>query len=123
MSNFSQLEESELEQLTCPTNDRWRLDRLMGGLDSADNPGPRFESLYGCWVEDRRRVNALENLPRQLYAGVNGWDAESEEERYARKGCNPADIAKILSTGINTQRIQNCAASAAYMRERRLALL
>ncbi len=107
---FQQRNTVELDTLGVP-GDKWRLDLLLQPGHNSVTAEPRrgFETLDACWAEDQRRARALRRPPEELYAGV--------------KSCDPAGTAALLSQGVETRRIQKCSASAAYMRERRLAFL
>jgi hypothetical protein len=96
----------ELDTL-CTPEENWRLD-LLNDQSKAGRARP-FESLEACWREDVRRAEALRRLPRRLYAQDDD--------------CDPLQLAAALSEAAEAQRIVKCAASAAYMRDRRLALL
>jgi hypothetical protein len=73
-------------------------------------PTVKFESLDACWREDLRRADALRKLPGSFYP-------------HMRKQCEPLELATVLTDAAEHQVIERCAASAAYMRDRRLALL
>jgi hypothetical protein len=92
-------------------DDRWRLDRLLGPSRRTASGRRRlwFESQEACWAEDIRRAQALRELPKALYEGV--------------EDCDPEALAEILIDAARTRRVPKCSASAAYMRDRRLALL
>jgi hypothetical protein len=69
----------------------------------------KFESLDACWREDIRRALALRRLPKSFYASIGE--------------CDPLQLASVLAEAAEARCIAKCAASAAYMRDRRLALL
>ena len=95
-----------LDRLPVP-KDKWRLDLLLEQLPQ-NSRRAKFESPDACWREDVRRAHALRRLP-SIYEHI----AE----------CNPLEVATSLSEAAKSRRIERCAASAAYMRDRRLALL
>jgi len=107
---FSEMTKEQFDNLTIP-GDKWRLDLLLkpGSDPATGKVRGGFETLDACWAEDKRRARALSELPKEFYAGVDG--------------CDPMATARLLNSAAEAKRIQNCSASAAYMRDRRLAFL
>lgn len=101
------LEDLGLDKLPLPTEE-WRLDRLLPQPAQTGRPF-RFESLEACWQEDIRRARALRSQAKIL-------------EEY-KCDCDPLKLATLLTEAAENRRVEKCAASAAYMRDRRLALL
>jgi hypothetical protein len=109
MTTYQQWSNYEFETLTVP-GDQWRLDLLADASRTTTNQKPfGFETMEACWAEDDRRAISLNLFPRELCEGIDG--------------CNPAGTARLLADGMVHKWIQRCSASAAYMRDRRIALL
>lgn len=112
MSSFYELSSYEFETLSIP-DAAWRLDVLAQSNQQKTNSKTfSFETEESCWAEDDRRATALRQFAmfhRPLYDGL--------------KGCNPEATADLLSEGLAHKWLRPCAASAAYMRDRHLAVL
>jgi hypothetical protein len=110
MTMFEDWAYKRFDNLSVPGDD-WRLDLLLKpGRNPATGKLHRgFETLDECWAEDQRRASALRRLPTELYDGVDG--------------CDPTATAELLSQAAEARRIEKCSASAAYIRDRRLAFL
>jgi hypothetical protein len=99
----------QFETLAIP-GDRWRLDLLAQASGTETNRKPfNFETEEACWAEDDRRATALDQFPSELCEGL--------------EGCSPRRTALLLAEGLVHKWLRPCAASAAYMRNRRLAFL
>ena len=109
MTSLQQLSSYEFQTLAIP-GDAWRLDLLAEASKTESDRKPfSFESEQACWAEDDRRATALRLFPRDLYQGL--------------ADCNPTATADLLAEGTVHKWLRPCAASAAYMRDRRLAFL
>jgi len=98
-----------LDSLEVPA-DEFRLDRMRPYRDRTSGKRIRgSETLASCRAEDIRRARALRALPKEIYDGIFQ--------------SNPEEIARLLEQGSAGKQIPNHPASAAYMRDRRSALL
>src|SRR4051794_17850700 len=106
---FNTVTQQQLDRLPIPRN-KWRLDLLLKPNRDAVTKKVHtgFETLETCWAEDRRRARALRQLPEQLRKVV---------------GYDPVALAEVLEVGAQHKTVPACGASAAYMRDRRLAFL
>ena len=106
---FNTINHEQLDALPTPEM-KWRLDHLLRAhQDPRTGKITRgFETINACWEEDRRRAHALRQAPNEIKSAF---------------GCDAGALADLLERGAEQKVAPATCASAAYMRERRLAFL